>query len=83
MSKVWCKDRDAQGRRRRRRQSPRLFLSVEPKGASADNERAFQSAKEHREILDAILAGNGSLAEELTVQHVKNAAKNMKKAIKG
>ena len=31
---------------------------------------------------DAILAGNGSLAEELTVQHVKNAAKNMEKAIK-
>lgn len=52
------------------------------KASVSDNERAFQSTKEHREILDAILAGNGSLAEELTVQHIKNAAKNMEKAIK-
>ena len=52
------------------------------KAAVSDNERAFQSTKEHREILDAILSGDGDLAEKLTVQHIKNAAKNMKKAIK-
>ena len=48
----------------------------------SNNERAFQSTKEHREILDAILAGNGDLAEKLTVQHVKNAKRNIEKTIK-
>ena len=52
------------------------------KASVSDNERAFHSTEEHREILDAILAGDGDLAEKLTVQHVANAAKNMEKAIK-
>ena len=52
------------------------------KASVSDNERAFQSTKEHREILDAILSGDGDLAEKLTVEHIKNAAKNMEKAIK-
>ena len=48
----------------------------------SNNERAFQSAKEHREILEAILAGNGELAETLTVQHIKNAKTNIVKTVK-
>ena len=52
------------------------------KASVSNNERAFQSTKEHREILDAILAGNGDLAEKLTVQHVKNAKRNIEKTIK-
>ena len=51
------------------------------KASVSDSERAFQSTKEHREILDAILSGDGDLAEKLTVEHIKNAAKNMEKAI--
>ncbi len=51
------------------------------KASVSNNERAFQSTKEHREILDAILAKNGDLAEKLTVQHVENARRNMKKII--
>lgn len=51
------------------------------KASVSNNERAFQSTKEHREILDAILAGNGDLAEKLTVQHVENAKSNMEKII--
>ena len=52
------------------------------KASVSDSERAFQSAKEHREILNAILAGDGDLAEKLTIEHIKNAAKNMVKVIK-
>ena len=52
------------------------------KASVSNNERAFQSTKEHREILDAILAGNGELAEKLTVQHVENAKRNIEKTIK-
>lgn len=48
----------------------------------SNNERAFKSTKEHREILDAILAGNGDLAEKLTVEHVRNAKMNIEKTIK-
>lgn len=51
------------------------------KASVSDSERAFQSTKEHREILDAILSGDGDLAEKLTVEHIKNAAKNMEKTI--
>ena len=49
------------------------------KASVSDNERAFQSTKEHREILNAILSGDGDLAEKLTVQHVANAKNNMEK----
>ena len=52
------------------------------KASVSNNERAFQSTKEHREILDAILAGNGDLAEKLTVEHVKNAKRNIEKSVK-
>ena len=51
------------------------------KASVSNNERAFQSTKEHREILDAILAGNGDRAEKLTVQHVENAKRNMENTL--
>ncbi len=52
------------------------------KASVSNNERAFQSTNEHREILDAILAGNGDLAEKLTVEHIKNAKKYIEKTVK-
>ena len=52
------------------------------KASVSNTERAFQSTKEHREILDAIMAGNSELAEKLTVQHVKNAKKNIENTVK-
>lgn len=51
------------------------------KASVSNSERAFQSTKEHREILDAILAGNSELAEKLTVEHIKNAKKNIEKTV--
>lgn len=52
------------------------------KASVSNSERAFQSTKEHREILDAILAGDGELAEKLTVEHIKNAKRNIEKTVK-
>ena len=48
----------------------------------SNNERAFQSTKEHREILDAILQGNGELAEKLTIEHIKNAKRYIETTVK-
>ncbi len=52
------------------------------KASVSNNERAFQSTKEHREILDAILAGDADKAEKLTVEHIKNAKENIEKTVK-
>ena len=52
------------------------------KASVSNNERAFQSVKEHREILEAILKGDGALAEKLTVEHIKNAKSNIEKTVK-
>lgn len=52
------------------------------KASVSNNERAFQSVKEHREILEAILKGDGNLAEKLTVEHIKNAKANIEKEVK-
>ena len=49
------------------------------KASVSNSERALQSAGEHREILEAILSGNGDLAEKLTVDHVRNAGENIEK----
>ncbi len=49
------------------------------KASVSNSERASESAKEHREILEAILSGDGDLAEKLTVEHVKNAKRNIEK----
>ena len=43
------------------------------KASVQNSSRAKNSSGEHREICNAIAAGNGVLAEELTVKHVKNA----------
>lgn len=52
------------------------------KASVSNSERAFQSTKEHREILDAILSGNGDLAEKLTIEHIKNAKRNIEETVK-
>lgn len=43
------------------------------KAAVQNSSRAKNSSTEHREICNAIISGDSSLAEELTVKHVKNA----------
>lgn len=51
-------------------------ISVQTEG------RAEKTVAEHRAILDAIVAGNGALAEELTAQHISNAEHNLFSQIK-
>ena len=51
------------------------------KASVSNSERAFQSTKEHREILDAILSGDGEKAEKLTVEHIKNAKRNIETTV--
>lgn len=46
-------------------------ISVQTEG------RAEKTVAEHRAILDAIKAHNGSLAEQLTAQHIANAEDNL------
>ena len=52
------------------------------KASVSNNERAFQSVMEHREILDAILKGDGALAEKLTTEHIENARTNIEKTFR-
>jgi len=52
------------------------------KASIQNNERSFQSVSEHRQICDAILSGNGELAEKLTIEHVKNARDNIINTVK-
>ncbi len=40
-------------------------------------ERRAKSVREHREIFDAIAAGDAQLAQKLTTDHIANAQKNM------
>lgn len=42
-----------------------------------DNARATKAAAEHREIYNAIAAGDSALAEKLTVEHIHNALNNI------
>ena len=44
--------------------------------------RLESSVAEHREILGAILSGDGKLADELTSRHVERALENLAKTIK-
>lgn len=44
--------------------------------------RLESSVAEHREILNAILAGDGVLADELTSRHIERALKNLANTIK-
>ena len=39
------------------------------------------SVKEHREILEAILAGDSQLADELTSRHIEHALENLAKTL--
>ena len=52
------------------------------KASIQNSDRAFQSVKEHREIFDAIISGDGDLAEKITTMHVKNALNNISNTIK-
>lgn len=45
----------------------------------SDNARSIQSNREHRQIMEAIVAKNAALAEELARTHMENAARNMMK----
>lgn len=52
------------------------------KASIQNNERSFQSVKEHRAICDAIVSGDSLLAEELTIEHIKNARENIINTVK-
>lgn len=52
------------------------------KASVQNNERSYQSVKEHRAICDAIVSGDASLAEKLTIEHIKNARKNIINTVK-
>ena len=45
--------------------------------AMEDRERTTQTMREHRQMYEAIVSGNGELAMELTTQHIKNAKIHM------
>ena len=47
------------------------------KASIQNNERSFQSVREHRQLCDAIVSGDGDLAEKLTIEHIKNARENI------
>ena len=48
----------------------------------SDPERILQVPVEHRQIFNAIVAGDADLAEKLTMEHIQNAKKNMLERIK-
>ena len=52
------------------------------KASVQNNERSYHSVKEHRAICDAIVSGDASLAEKLTIEHIKNARKNIINTVK-
>ena len=52
------------------------------KASIQNNERSYQSVKEHRAICDAIVSGDGDLAEKLTIEHIKNARENIINTVK-
>lgn len=45
--------------------------------AMEDQQRTPMTVKEHREIVEAIISGNGPLAKELTKKHIENAKIHM------
>lgn len=52
------------------------------KSSVSNPERAVEAVREHREIFDAIVARDPSLAEELTAKHIKNARESIIKECK-
>ena len=53
-------------------------LKVYRRVSLLDTDRAIKSISEHKEILEAILSGNGELAETLTSRHIENALRSIK-----
>ena len=51
----------------------RLYRKI----AMEDQERTPNTVREHREIFEAIVSGNGELARELTSKHIENAKIHM------
>jgi len=51
----------------------RLYRKI----AMEDQQRTPMTMKEHREIVEAIISGNGPLAKELTKKHIENAKIHM------
>ena len=51
----------------------RLYRKI----AMEDHERSPKTLKEHREIYEAIIAGDGPLAKTLMKKHIENAKKHM------
>ena len=51
----------------------RLYRKI----AMEDQQRSPKTLREHREIYNAIIAGNGELAGELMSRHIENAKKHM------
>ena len=51
----------------------RLYRKI----AMEDQQRSPKTLREHRQIYDAIIAGNGELAQDLMSKHIENAKKHM------
>ena len=51
----------------------RLYRKI----AMEDQERSPKTLREHREIYQAIISGNGALAKDLTGRHIENAKIHM------
>ena len=51
----------------------RLYRKI----AMEDQQRSPKTLREHRQIYDAIIAGNGELARDLMSKHIENAKKHM------
>lgn len=52
------------------------------KASIADQNRIALVSVEHRKIFDAIVAGDAQLAEQLTMEHIEHAKKNMLERIR-
>lgn len=51
------------------------------RASMSDRQRTCHMTMEHRHIFDAIAAGNPDLAEQLTIEHITNALKNMQEKV--
>ena len=52
-------------------------IQMQRKASLENSSRAIDAVKEHREIYEALKKHDADLAEELTVQHIKNAKENL------
>ncbi len=58
-------------------------ITVYRKLSLSSGDRLLDSVKEHRDILNAILSGDGELADRLTSRHIEAALENLLKVTKG